>query len=42
MVTRSSIFSSRYVHLIWGLAFLVAMPPLMGIGDYVVDVGMIR
>ena len=42
LVTRVTFLTSRYVQLIWGFAFIVAIPPLIGVGDYVVDVGMIR
>ena len=42
MVTHVTFFSSRYVQLIWGFAFLMAIPPLIGIGEFAVDVGMIR
>ena len=42
VVTRVTFCSSRYVHLIWGLAFIIALPPIIGIGEYVVDIGMIR
>ena len=42
LVTRVTFCTSRYVHLIWGLAFIIALPPIIGIGEYVVDIGMIR
>ena len=42
VVTHVTYFTSRYVQLIWGFALIVALPPLIGLGKYVNDVGMIR
>ena len=42
LVSRVSFYSSRCIHLIWASALLIALPPIIGIGEYVVDIGMIR
>ena len=40
--TGRRFFTSRPVQLIWFLALLMSSPPLLGMGKYVVDIGMIR
>ena len=40
--TQVTFWTSRYVQLIWVLALLMAAPPLLGIGNFVNDIGMIR
>ena len=42
MVTNVTFCTSRYVQLIWAFALLMAVPPLIGIGEFAVDIGMIR
>ena len=42
LVTNVRFFTSRYVQLIWVFSLITALPPLIGIGKYVKDVGMIR
>ena len=40
--TGRRFFTSQPVQLIWFLAFLMSSPPLLGMGEYIVDIGMIR
>ena len=40
--THVAFCTSRYVQLIWGFAFVLAIAPLIGFGKYVNAVGMIR
>ena len=40
--THDDFFTSRYVHAIWVLSLLIAIPPTFGIGKYTPDVGLIR
>ena len=42
MLTLGDYFTSKYVRIIWVFSLLVATPPLVGVGNYVIDVGMIR
>ena len=35
-------WSSRYVQVIWGLSLIIAVPPLIGFGKFVIDIGLIR
>ena len=39
---QDAFWASRYVQLIWGFALILAIPPLVGVGRYVPDGGMIR
>ena len=34
--------TTGYVKLIWGVSFMIAIPPLFGFGSYKLDVGAIR
>ena len=40
--TNVLFFTSHYVKLIWIFAFLMGIPPLVGVGKYVTDIGMVR
>ena len=40
--TSDEFLTSRYVHAIWVLSLLVAIPPIFGIGKYTPDAGLIR
>ena len=42
MLTIGTYFSSNYVRIIWSFSLLIAVPPLVGIGKYVIDIGMVR
>ena len=42
LTTHVTYFTSRYVQLLWLFAFAVAIPPIIGLGKYAVDIGMIR
>ena len=42
VVTRERFITSKYVQLIWVFSLILALPPVMGIGEYVHDIGMIR
>ena len=42
LTTHVTYFTSRYVQLLWLFAFAVAIPPIIGLGKYAVDFGMIR
>ena len=42
MLTIGSYFSSNYVRLIWSFSLLLAVPPMVGFGNYVIDIGMMR
>ena len=42
MLTIGTYFSSNYVRMIWSFSLLIAVPPLVGIGKYVIDIGMVR
>ena len=42
VTTHVTCLTSRYVQLIWLFSFAVAIPPIIGLGRYVVDIGMIR
>jgi len=37
LTTNKTFISLPCVHLIWGLALAIALPPIIGIGEYVVD-----
>ena len=39
--TSITFCSSRYIRLIWGLSLIFAIPPLTGIGAYVIDISEI-
>ena len=39
--TNKTFISLPSVYLIWGSALAIAIPPLIGIGEYDVNVGMI-
>ena len=39
---QAAFWTSRYVQLIWVFALILALPPLVGVGRYVPDGGMIR
>ena len=40
--TSITFWSSRYIRLIWGLAFVLSLPPLLGVGTYVIDMSKLR
>ena len=42
LATNKTFITLPCVYLIWGLALAIALPPMAGIGEYVVDIGMIR
>ena len=42
VTTKSTIFSNRWVHLIWFASIVIAILPVLGFGEFSVDVGMIR
>ena len=42
LVTHESYWTIRYVKIIWGLSFLIAIPPMFGLGSYKLDVGGFR
>ena len=42
VVTREKWFTLRCVQLIWIFSLILAIPPTVGIGEYVKDIGMIR
>ena len=41
-VTHETYWTTRYVKIIWGLSFLIAIPPMFGLGSYKLDVGGFR
>ena len=41
-VTSDKFFTTPSLQLIWAVSFVIALPPLLGVGDIVVDTGMIR
>ena len=36
--TNVTLLSSRYIRVFWGIAFIFAVPPLVGLGQYTKDV----
>ena len=42
MLTLGEYYTSFYVRIIWTFSLLVAVPPIIGIGKYVIDIGMMR
>ena len=42
ITTPQKFLSSRWVQMIWGVSLLLAIPPIIGYGEFVVDVGMIK
>ena len=42
LTTNKTFVSLPCVYLIWGSTLAIALPALIGIGEYVVNVGMIR
>ena len=42
MTTKSTIFSNRLVHLIWFASIVIAILPVLGFGEFSIDVGMMR
>ena len=41
-VTQETILTNSYVWAIWGMSFIIALPPMMGFGKYSRDIGAIR
>ena len=41
-ITSDKFFSLRCLQMIWAVSIVIALPPVLGIGEFVVDVGMIR
>ena len=41
-VTSDKFFTSRCLQMIWGISLVIALPPILGVGEFVVDIGMIR
>ena len=42
LTTNKTFISLPCVYLIWGLALAIALPPIIGMGEYVIDIVMIR
>ena len=42
IATPQRFLSSRWVQTIWGVSFMLAIPPIIGYGEYVIDAGMIK
>ena len=42
LTTRKTFLSLPWIYMIWGLALAIALPPMMGFGEYVVDIGLVR
>ena len=42
IVTSQRFLTSRWVQMIWGVSIMIAIPPLIGFGGFVVDVAMIK
>ena len=41
-VTHETILTNTYVRAVWGMSFIVAIPPMMGFGKYSLEIGAIR
>ena len=42
IVTSQRFLTSRWVQMIWLISLMIAIPPLIGFGGFVVDVAMIK
>ena len=42
VVTRDTFITSIYIQRIWVFSLILALPPVIGIGEYVHNIGMIR
>ena len=41
-VTHETILTNLYVWVVWGMSLIIAIPPMMGFGQYSLDIGAIR
>ena len=42
MTTKSTIFTNRLVHLVWFASIVIAILPVLGFGEFSIDVAMMR
>ena len=42
VVTSDRFMTSGWVQMIWTISIMISLPPLIGFGEFAVDVGMIK